>query len=156
MRAGEAGEVIDLWDAPGFDGDNNERKVTMNDEAMVDVEPKYRGNPLVDFENGVGLDLRVKMAMELLKSPLCAVSITPAEDAAKALDTATALLELAAGRGLLYGIPEGTDLTPALRRHIERNVRAQVYQQTAGQRVMREESGGVMPAGASMFPGMHG
>lgn len=147
--------MIDLWDAPWFYGDDNERKVTMSDEAMVDVEPKYRGNPLVDFENGVGLDLRVKMAMELLKSPLCAISINPAEDALKALDTATALLELAAGRGLLYFVPDHGEISAPLRKHIERNARASVFQQMVVQRVAREESGGVMPAGASIFPPHH-
>jgi hypothetical protein len=149
--------VRDLFDAPWFfDGYDDERKVTMS-ECEKDVVPKYRGNPLVDFEAGVGLDLRVKLACELLKSsPLFTVSINPAEDARRALDTASELLDLAAARGLVYSVPEDDGLSAPLKRHISRNARAAVYQHHAQQRAAREESGGVMPAGASVFPGMHG
>lgn len=125
-------------------------------EAVKDVVPKYRSNPLSDFDNGVGLDLRVKIAAELLKSPMFTVSINAREDALRALETACALMDLAAERGLVYAIPDHDEISPQLRRHISRNAKAAVHQHMAQQRAAREESGGVMPVGASAYPGGNG
>lgn len=111
-------------------------------------EQKYFGNVLSSFENGVQLDLRVKLAVDFLKGNLFDAN-TPKEAAGNALDLADSLLEEAGARGLLCELPEHGDITQALRRHIERSVRAQVYQQVVASRVARDEAplagGGVMP-----------
>lgn len=133
----------------------------MTDEARVDVEPKYWGNVLSAFEAGVQMDLRLRLAMDFLKSPYFeggpGVHPDAQRDAALALDLATALVEEAAARGMLKPMPETGEINAALRHHVERTVRVNAHGQITGQRIMREENSGVMAAGASiMHPGLNG
>lgn len=120
---------------------------------------KYPSSVLESFGNGALLDLRVRLALDVLKSPGFVGQIVPGADnevpyerriAAYALDIATALLEVGAERGLVSPMPEHDELTQPIRRHIARNVRAQLHQQAVMQRVSREESpiiaGAVNPA----------
>lgn len=136
----------------------------MDGEEVVvgmEVEPKYLGNVLASFENGCQIDLRVKLAIEFLKSPYFAGAAVGLEeqdeeiarrDALHALDLASALIEEGQARGLVLPLPDHGELTSSLRKHIERGARAQVYQQVAGQRAAREESSPLHPAGASIHP----
>lgn len=114
----------------------------------------YLGNVLSSFETGVQLDLRVKLAIEFLKAgnadgavayaakddQLQLVQLTVAEKATYCLDLATALIGEATTRGLLKELPDDDELTQSLRRHLTRNVRAQVYSQSIAQRMAAEES----------------
>ena len=106
----------------------------------------YFGDVLQAWNNGVQLDLRVKLAIEFLKSPNDWHG-TPAEVAKNALDLSDALIAESASRGLIKDLPDDDELTQPMRRHIRRNMRAQNYQQVAGQEIAREESPAVQPAG---------
>jgi hypothetical protein len=101
-----------------------------------EVTETYFGDVLQSFANGLQLDLRVKLAIEFMKAHPC--SGAPAEGAAYALDLATALIAEAGKRGLLKDLPEDTELNAPTRRHIDRQIRAQVYQQQAAQRISSE------------------
>jgi hypothetical protein len=96
------------------------------------MEPIW-GDVLQAFQNGVQLDLRVRLAVDFLKA-------WPAATPEAALDAATRLLDLAAERGLMKPLPEDNELSTPLRRHMERNVRAQVHSQLAGQKIQAEEA----------------
>lgn len=136
----------------------NERESDVTDDSRVDVEPKYWGNVLSAFEAGVQMDLRLRLAMDFLKSPLFENAAGgPRVVASGALDLATALLDEAAARGMLKALPETDEITSAMRHHVGRSARAQVAGQASANRAMREEAGGVMPAGGSiMHPGLNG
>ena len=108
------------------------------------TEP-YWGNVLQSFENGVQLDLRVKLAVDFLKAPNMVTGSSAPVAAGFALDLATELLAEAERRGLMKALPEGDELNGAVRAHIRRNVRAQVYQQLQAQRIGPEEQPAVQP-----------
>jgi hypothetical protein len=118
---------------------------------MSDRLTPYLGNVLTNFENGAQLDLRVKLAVDFLKSPWAAemavATDSQTELAVAALDLACALVEEAQARGLLHALPEDGSVNSPLRKHIERSVRAQVFQQIAGARIAQEEAPAVVPAG---------
>jgi hypothetical protein len=67
-----------------------------------------------------------------------------------ALDLATEVVNEGWERGLMKDLPETGELNQATKKHIERNVRAQLYQQQIGQKIMQEETNrvGVVGAGA--------
>jgi hypothetical protein len=109
------------------------------------MSEKYFGDVLQSFQNGVQLDLRVKLAVDMLKSPIMqTIAGNPNHDAASlasfALDLSTALLKVAQERELLKEMPEDNGLSGPLRHHLERNVRAQVYSQVAGAKIQSEEA----------------
>jgi len=120
-------------------------------------DPQLFGDPLMDYQNGVRMDLRLKLAIEFLKadlSPLSngvpsltrsarvntAVALTAVGRAAYALDLAGALIEQASARSWLKELPETAELSARERRHVERQVRTQLEQQLCGQRVVSEEA----------------
>jgi hypothetical protein len=143
---------------------NVTKEKAMSDDAVVQPAPNYWGNVLTSFENGAQMDLRLKLAIQFISGLSFAAVLErpsraddtalmlPQEAAAYALDLAGELLDQAAARGLVKDMPDHGELNAPTRHQIERNARAQVYGQTVGQRVMREESGGVMPMGASAMP----
>jgi hypothetical protein len=100
----------------------------------------YFGDVLAHFANGVQLDLRVKLAVEFLKSPCFFEPAHPVDRAVAALDMAQSLIAEAGARGWLKPLPDDSELTTPMRRHLERNVRAQVFSQFAGQRIQAEEA----------------
>lgn len=107
---------------------------------------RYFGDVIQDFPNGCQLDLRVKLAVEFLKSGMVPVSI---EDQAKvaadyALDLATELLATADSRGLVRELPEDDGINAPTRAHLKRNIRAQVFAQVEGQRMAAEEQSPVL------------
>lgn len=123
---------------------------------MSDDRLKYHQNVFQAFENGVELDLRARIAIDLLKSQAAnLVGDTQLEDvtakgiASFFLDLAGELLEQAQTRGWTRDLPDHGDISAPMKKHIERNVRAQLYQQTVGQRVAAENASrvSVMPAG---------
>lgn len=126
-----------------------------------EVTETYFGDVLQSWNNGVQLDLRVKLAIEFLKSgqltatlgqvrPLC-----PEEELAKvlakhAIDLADALVTEAGSRGLVKDLPEDDELTQPMRRHIRRQMRAQIYGQVSGQKIASEEQPAVQPVNGRM------
>lgn len=119
--------------------------------------PLYLGNVLSSFETGVQLDLRVKMALDLLKagvpdtvlaevrvagaaSQVKEVRLTAKGKASYALEMAEALVDEAKARGLVKDLPDDNELTQPMRKHLARNVRAQVYSQSIASQIAAEES----------------
>jgi hypothetical protein len=101
----------------------------------------FFGNKLASFENGVQLDLRVKIAVDLIKGgAFNGQGLKPAEIAANAIDAACELFRLADERGLLKDLPDDDELTRQDRNHLRRAVRANIYQQVSGQKIAQEES----------------
>jgi hypothetical protein len=113
------------------------------------TEPmKYPPNPLTAFENGCMMDLRLRLAVEFVKASLaspidCEVE---SEFVKQHLDLAEQLFDQAEERGWVQPMPDDNGhLSAGLRDHIERNVNAQVHQQTSMQ---RQAERAVRPAGS--------
>jgi hypothetical protein len=121
---------------------------------------EYPNSVLTSFENGAMLDLRLRLAIEFLKTPLfehalevrpdgagVTVQQPPAKVALDALDLAEALIAEGVTRGWVKALPDGDDLPAPLVRHIKRSVRANVLQQMFGQKVMADEQPKVATGG---------
>lgn len=146
-----------------------------HDEKKIPEHEKYRSNPLTCFDNGCLLDLRVKLAIDFLKSPMYATDVEhfysgsdmeevkppeiaphPRTLACHALDLATELLAEGTRRGLVEPIPDHDELSAPIRKQIRRGVRANVISQIVASALMAEETRGqvqpvaAMPAGARL------
>lgn len=104
------------------------------------TDDRYFGDVLGSYANGVQLDLRVKLAVDFLKSPALQITGSPQELAIYALTLATELLTLAEERGLVASLPDTDELSAPQRRHIRRQVRAQIAGQVASQQIGAEEA----------------
>ena len=109
----------------------------------------YFGNELSAFEAGVQMDLRLRLAIDFLKSPAFEGAGRRPEGeqgdvAACALTLASSLLEQAEQRGWLKDLPETGEISGRLKRHIERNVNAQAHQMHAAR----------CASGPQVIPGM--
>jgi hypothetical protein len=115
------------------------------------------GDVLQSWNNGVQLDLRVKLAVDFLKSGVLVAKdcdrMQPGEAATYALDVSTALLNLAAERGLLKDMPDTDQLSGGHRKHIRRMTRAGVLQQVVAQDIARDESPQVAAAPLASIDG---
>jgi hypothetical protein len=102
---------------------------------------RYFGDVLGSYANGLQLDLRVKLAVDFLKSMGNAIdgSIGPAEMAGYALNLATELITESERRGLIASLPDHDELSAPMRRHIRRQVRAQIFSQVVAQEIGPEE-----------------
>jgi hypothetical protein len=110
-----------------------------------EVTVTYFGDVIGSYALGVQLDLRVKLAVDFLKSPVIAEvaknpNHSPQSLATFALDLATQLIEVAEDRGLIADMPETDGLSAPMRKHIRRQVRANVVGQVCGQQIMAEET----------------
>ena len=103
----------------------------------------FLGSVLNQFENGAQMDLRMKFASQWIQSGTY-------KDPIAALDAARTFVDESEKRGLMIPIPEDSELNAPLRRQIERNARATVFQQTVVQRIAQEEAG---PGIAIPLPG---
>lgn len=129
---------------------------------MENNEVKYPHNALEGFANGCLLDMRVRIAIELLKSspifsggvgviamsedPAHAAERAPKDFASMALDVATELLRLGAERGLVDPLPaDDGELSPSLRSQAKRTASFQVLQQMEGQKFGQREQDQVIP-----------
>jgi hypothetical protein len=108
----------------------------------------YFGDVLQQFQNGVQMDLRVRLAIEFVKAAPAVFypNSDGCENVSKALDMADELLSQGEARGWIKPLPEDNELNTSLRRHLERNVRAQAFSQAAGQRMAAEEAPSVAVA----------
>lgn len=130
---------------------------------MSEPDVKYPHNPLEGFANGCLLDLRVRMALQILThSPMYAIVSPPPPEhseivATHALDVATALLALAESRGLVDPIPDDDgELSPALRAQARRTGSFTILQQVEAQKFAQREADQVIPAAPRMVnPSKH-
>lgn len=120
---------------------------------------KYAHNVLEGFGNGCLLDLRVRVALDLLKSPMFTHADElqgpgTAEQLARfALDIAGSLLEQAEARGWVEELPEDAGLNRQCRLQAERTARYQVLQQIAGSRIAADEAGSSISRVGPVVPG---
>lgn len=113
-----------------------------------EVTERYFGDVLGSYANGVQLDLRVKLAVDFLKSPWAAQHSTNAKSlVAAALALSTELLEQASALDLIASLPDTNELSAPMRRHIERATRAQIAGQVAAQGLAVEEQPKVQVGG---------
>lgn len=105
----------------------------MNNEQRL-----FFGNPLNQFENGIQLDLRVKLAADFIKAGSFGTG-SAFTIVKQSLDAADELVKQAIERGWTRDLPDTDDLSAPMRRFIRQNTRAQVYQQIVGQQIAEEE-----------------
>src|SRR6185312_12682942 len=107
--------------------------------------PQYFGNPFTDYEVGVQLDFRVKVALDLLKNRTLEAHLdeTAATTVKTAFDLAEAFMREAVQREWIKPLPDHDDLTAKERHHSQRQARYQVAGQLATQRISQEESSGL-------------
>jgi hypothetical protein len=135
---------------------------------MADTElKKYPINVLEGFANGCLLDLRVRMAADLLKSPMFSGTFNemsqafiegavnehdmfrlPETTAKFALDVACELVALAESKGLLDPLPDDKEIDDVLRAQASRTAQYSVIQQLAGQKFAEDEAARVSRVGA--------
>ena len=113
------------------------------------MSERYFGDVLGSYANGVQLDLRVKLAVDFLKSPWAAQWSDSEALAAAALQLASELLSQSQALGLMAELPDSDQLSAPMRRHIRRQVRAQVVGQIAAQEIGAEEAPKVQPMGGA-------
>src|SRR5690349_15352200 len=120
---------------------------------MPDEQPKeklYPQDPSEGFGNGACLDLRVRLAINLLKDSRLFQGhalVAPPDDLAKiALEIANRLLNRALERGWISDLPRDGELSQQARNHAARTASFGVLQQIEGQRFAKEEAARVIPA----------
>jgi hypothetical protein len=122
-------------------------------------EPIF-GNVLSMFENGVQLDLRMKLAIQFLNGGVFAKAMGAPDGvdvqtiAENAIDLATEVVRVGLERGFIKDLPEDDNLNVPMMKHLRRNVRAQVVTQQAGQEIQREMDSGVQRLAAGVPPGL--
>jgi len=142
--------------------------------GVADSGVKYPHNILEGFGNGCLMDLRVRIALDLLKAPLFANMLAdglpnvgkvdagqdngvadPSDIAGFALDLAAELMWDAERRGWVDTLPDDDGLNRQVRLQAARTARYQVWQQLAGTRQMQDEQNRVSPV-APVFGGTMG
>lgn len=106
---------------------------------------KYYPDPIAAFNDGCLMDLRFRVAMQLTAAMMAnngALDCGSESIAGHALRIAAALFEQGQELGWITDLPESTNLTKAMRDHLERNVEAQLFQQ---QVVQRKQSSQLRP-----------
>ena len=127
------------------------------------VEAKYPHNILEGFGIGALLDLRVRLAIDFIKtSPLVGALVNPDGSGVTAAAVATFSLELCdellkqgASRGWVEPLPTDSDLDDQVRLQARRTARFNVLQQAAMQEIGRDEAARVVPLAPAFPPGRH-
>jgi len=127
---------------------------------------KYPTPYLNALPDGCVMDMRVKFAMEIIKTPgfmrqfdllnnaTHAAQNSPADVSALALSISNALYEQAYHQGLIEDLPSHADLTKDELNHIRRQAAGNVLGQLHAQKVAQtEQSSQVMQAPPGMFRG---
>ena len=81
------------------------------------------------------MDMRLKLAIEFLKTPNLFANDTVADTVAAAIEMAEELMKQGEENGLIEPLPDHGDLNRAAKNHIEMNVRAQLFQTDIAQRI---------------------
>lgn len=133
----------------------NENEVVVDQTA--DGKDKYRHNVLEGFGNGCLLDLRVRVAIDLLKSPMFHGGAFEFFDgdslgnpdalpggatycAGFALEVADSLMKMASVQGLVDPLPTDNRIGSEMRSQAERTAHYSAIQQLAMQKIGAEES----------------
>lgn len=111
---------------------------------------KYPHNVLEGFGNGALLDLRVRLAMQMLThSPMYSSGGVPGDIAAHALETSRQLLERAEGFGYIEPLPDLPEIDGALKdqamRTAEYQARQQVHGNAVATKIMADDAPKVIP-----------
>jgi hypothetical protein len=150
-------------------------------DALVDgaAPDLFWGDVLQSFPIGLQMDLRARLALEFLKAgafvnlgPNIGATVRPGDESRSstleaaienparqlvgfALDVAAELVDQGFARGLMKALPETGNINAATKKHIERNVRAQLYQQEIAQKIQAETASriGVVPPGTVLGNG---
>ena len=104
---------------------------------------KYYPDPIAAFQDGCLMDLRLRFAMKLLEGGAIGGHATHdgmAKIAGSALELAGELFKQAEVNGWIQPLSESGELTHDMKRHLERAVKSQLYQQKVAQ---REQAGEV-------------
>jgi len=125
-----------------------------------EVKMKYPANELDSFATGVKMDLRVRLAIEFLKSPMYEGVISkdeaaPSYLAEHALDVAYELLKQADAQGLLEAIDDDAKLSERAIKHAKRIGAFNVHQQLGANEAAQDAQSRVVPAAPSIKAGMH-
>lgn len=134
----------------------------------MDEKRSYPSNVIDGFAMGTLLDLRARIALDILRSPLgaalakqefsrphglssdCTVNAAPI--AAAICNVAQTLVGCFEDAGWARPIPEGDELNAALEKHARRLGRFQCQQQIGGNKEAQESQNRIAPVGASAVP----
>jgi hypothetical protein len=116
---------------------------------------KYYGSVITQFENGCQLEFTAKLALDFVKVPSVIEGRSAKEAAEYAFDLAHFCVLEAEARKLVLPIPEDNGINSAMRKHIERQVRAQIIGNIAGQKIAAEEQPAVAIAPRLPDNGLH-
>lgn len=111
---------------------------------------EYYPDPIGAFNDGCLMDLKFKTAISFANSILLSGAghdSTSQNVAAFAIGVSEELFKIGKERGLIQSLPESGELNAAMKRHLERAVNAQLYQQTVAQREQRSQ---LRPVGLPM------
>ena len=123
-----------------------------------EVKMKYPANELDSFATGVKMDLRVRLAIEFLKSPSLqgVVHVFPADKVAEySLELAEALLLQADAKGLLEALDDDAKLSERAIKHAKRIGAFNVHQQLGANEAAQDAQSRVVPAAPAIKAGMH-
>lgn len=112
----------------------------------------YPQDDINGFQNGVCMDLRVRLAVDFLKAH--PAQGTPRDAAAYVLELADELLTQAEAQGWVTPLGDGK-LTEVEKNQAKRLGAFQVYQQLGGQAAAQEEQSRVVPAAPSIKRDVH-
>lgn len=132
-------------------------------EAPIE-NPKYPHNVLEGFGWGVLMDLRVRLAIDFMKSSpvfhgLAAhtstaegLKVLPATIASLALHMADQILEMGRAEGLVEDLPDDAEIGNQLRLQAKRTATFNVLQQLEGNKAAQAEQGTVIPMAPGAIP----
>lgn len=112
---------------------------------MADSTIEYYPDPVGAFNDGCLMDLRFRTAMQLTAAMLQSgqpMSWSPHEISSHAINIVDELFSKGKEKGWIEPLPESGEINSAMRRHLERAVKAQLYQQQIAQ---REQASAVRP-----------
>ena len=146
-----------------------EKDVVAVKESAKREDRKYRDNAIDGFRNGACLDLRVRLAVEVLvhgglfdtlvraaarggEVTMADWEALPRTAALMALESASELLRLAEERGLVEDFPQAPDIGRGLKDHAKRQATFQLEGNREAQRQAADTLRTVRPAGPLVKP----
>lgn len=104
---------------------------------------EYYPDPLAAYADGCVMDLRFRTALQFVNSIMSsgeAMHTASASIASHALDVVDSLFDQGKTLGWIADLPASSELNSDTKRHLERYVKAQLYQQKVAQ---QEQAGAV-------------
>ena len=109
---------------------------------MTDSNIEFYPDVIAAFSDGCVMDLRVRLAVDFIKAMISSDtqgSFSIDQMANTGLSLAGSLIAQAKASGLIAPLPESGELNAQTKRHLERAVNAQMYQQKYAQRQQQDE-----------------